>query len=78
MKNSQNYWAFYIIKKKFMFFLCMYKMDSFALFTANAWRKNDVEVIEYGSKIWINPGHLQEELGIAIIVDRSLYYSDKF
>ena len=37
--------------KKFNFFLCMYKMDSFTLFTANAWRKNDVEVIEYGGKI---------------------------
>ena len=56
----------------------MYKMDSFALFTANAWRKNDVEVIEYGGKIWINQGHLQEKLGIANIADRTQYYSDKF
>ena len=53
-------------------------MDSFALFTTNAWRKNDVEVIEYGGEIWINPGHLQEELGIANIADRTLCYSDKF
>ena len=43
----------------------MYKMDSFALFTANAWRKNGFEVIGYGGKIWINQGHLQEKLGIA-------------
>ena len=64
--------------KKFIFFLCMYKMDSFALFTANAWRKNDVEVIEYGGKIWINQGHLQEKLDIANIADRTQYYSDEF
>ena len=25
----------------------MYKMDLFGLFTANAWRKNDVEATEY-------------------------------
>ena len=56
----------------------MYKMDSFALFTANAWRKNDVEVIEYGGKIWINQGHLQEKLDIANIADRTQYYSDEF
>ena len=46
-------------QKILFFFLCMYKMDSFTLFTANAWRKNDVEVTEYGGKIWINQGHLQ-------------------
>ena len=53
-------------------------MDSFALFTANAWRKNDVEVIEYGGKIWIYHGHLQEKLGVVNIADRTEYYSDKF
>ena len=53
-------------------------MDSFALFTANAWRKNDVEVIQYGGKIWINQGHLQEKRGIANIADRTQYYSDVF
>ena len=36
----------------------MYKMDSFALFTSNAWRKNGVEIIEYNGEIWINQGHL--------------------
>ena len=35
-------------------FVCMYKMHFFALFTANAWRKNNVEVIEYVGEIWIN------------------------
>ena len=54
----------------------MYKMNSFALVTANTWRKKDVEVIEYGEKIWINQGHLQRKLGIA--ADRSQYYSDEF
>ena len=29
-------------------------MDSFALFTAKAWRKNEIEVIENGGEIWIN------------------------
>ena len=64
--------------KKYIFFLCMHKMNSFALFTANAWRKNDVEVTEYGDKIWINQGHLQEEFGIANITDRTHCYSDEF
>ena len=31
--------------------MCMYKMNIFALFTANAWRKNDVEAIEYDGEI---------------------------
>ena len=53
-------------------------MDSFTLFTANAWRKNDVEVIEYGGKIWINQGHLQEKLDLLNISDWTQYYSDEF
>ena len=57
---------------------CIIISDSFALFTANASRKNDVEVIEYGGKIWIHQGHLQEKLGIANIADRTQYYSDEF
>ena len=64
--------------KNFLFFVYMYKMDSFALFTANPWRKNDVEVIEYIGKIWINQGHLQEELHLANISDKTQYYSSKF
>ena len=56
----------------------MHKMNSFALFTANTWRKNDVEVTEYGDKIWINQGHLQEEFGIANITGRTHCYSDEF
>ena len=57
----------------------MYKMsDPFALFTAEAWRKNDVELIENGGKIWINKGHLQEKLGIAKIADRTQYCSYEF
>ena len=53
-------------------------MDSFALFTAHAWRKNVVEVIEYGGEIWMNQGHLQEKLDLSNISDRTQYYSDKF
>ena len=30
MKNNQNYWGFYAIKKKF-FFLCMYQYTHLAL-----------------------------------------------
>ena len=56
----------------------MNKMDSFSLITANAWRKNDADVIKYGGKIWINQGHLQEKLGIANIADRTQYYSNEF
>ena len=71
MKNSEKVLSILCHQKNLFFFLCMYKMDSFALFTANAWRKNDVEVIEYGGKIWINQGHLQEKLDIANIADRT-------
>ena len=56
----------------------MYKRDSFALFTAHAWRKNVVEVIEYGGEIWMNQGHLQEKLDLSNISDRTQYYSDEF
>ena len=52
--------------------------DSFALFTTNVWRKNDVENIEYGGKISRNQGHPQGKLGIANIADRTQYYSDEF
>ena len=55
----------------------MYKMASFALFTANTWRKNDVEVIEFGSKIRINQEHFQEKIGIADIADKTQYFSDE-
>ena len=58
--------------------MCMYKMDSFALFTAQAWRKNGVEAIEYDGDIWINLGHPQEKLDLSNISDRAQYYSDEF
>ena len=53
-------------------------MNIFALFTAEAWKKNDVEVIEYGSEIWINQKHLEKKLDIANIADRTQYYSSEF
>ena len=43
------------------FFVCMYKMDTFVLFTAKAWIKNGVKTIEYGSEIWINQQHLKKK-----------------
>ena len=56
----------------------MYKIDSFASFTAHAWRKNVVEVIEYSVEIWMNQGHLQEKLDLSNISDRTQYYSNEF
>ena len=57
----------------------MYKMsDSFALFTAEAWKKNDVKVIEYGGEIQINQKNFEENLYIANIAARTQYYSSKF
>ena len=42
-------------------FLCMYEMNTFTLFTKEAWGKNGVEVTEYGGEIWINQVHLQKK-----------------
>ena len=47
-------------------------------FTVNAWRKNGVEVREYGAEKWINQGHLQEKRDLSNISDRTQYYSDEF
>ena len=57
--------------------MCMYKMDTFVLFTAKAWIKNDVEAIEYGGEIWINQEHLQEKFGLSNIYDETQYYPDE-
>ena len=64
--------------KNFILFLCKYKMNAFALFTAKAWQKNGVEAIEHGGKIWINQRLLQEKLDIGNIADRTQYYSHEF
>ena len=53
-------------------------MDSFAPLTVNAWRKSNIEAIEYSGKIWINQGHLKEKLDIANVSDRTQYYSGEF
>ena len=58
------------------FFLCVYKMDTFALFTAKAWIKNGAEATEYGGEIWINQGH-QEKLGLSNIYDKTQDYPDE-
>ena len=58
--------------------VCIYKMDSFAPLTGNAWRKSNIEAIEYSGKIWINQGHLKEKLDIANVSDRTQYYSGEF
>ena len=53
-------------------------MNTLTLFTAKTWKKNRVEAIENGGKIWISQGHTQEKLDIATIADRTQYYSDQF
>ena len=53
-------------------------MNTFTLFTTEAWKKNDVEVIEYGIEIWINQKHLEKKLDIVNIADRTQYYSSEF
>ena len=53
-------------------------MNTFALFTAEAWKKNDVEVMEYGREIRIDQKHLEKKLDIANIADRTQYYSSEF
>ena len=73
MKNNHKLPSIYAIKKLY-FFLCMYKMKTFALFTSKTWGKNDIEVVE----IWINQRHLQEKLGIMNISDKTQYYSSEF
>ena len=54
----------------------MYKMNTFALFTAESCKKNDIEVIEYGGEIWIN--HFEKKLDITNIANRTQYYSSEF
>ena len=46
----------------------MYKIDPFALFTANAWRKKDVEDTECDGKIWINQTHLKKNLVLQMLL----------
>ena len=53
-------------------------MNTFALFTAEEWKKNNVKPIEHGGEISINQGHLQKKLDIANIADRTQYYSSEF
>ena len=52
-------------------------MNSFALFSAEAWGKNDVEAVEYSGEIWTNSKHYEKNL-ILQIADRTQYYSSGF
>ena len=56
----------------------MYKMNTVALFNAKAWRKNGVEAIEYGGEIWINQGHLEENLIFQIYLTKLNIILTKF
>ena len=55
-------------------------MNTFALFIAESWEKNDVKVVEYAGEIWINQGHLLKKLDIAniVFVDKTRYNSSDF
>ena len=64
-------------KKKF-FCICIYKMNIFALLTAEAWKKSDVQFMEYGCEMWINQKHLQKKLDIANVADRTQYSISEF
>ena len=58
--------------------LCVYtKMNIFALFTTEEWRKNCVEAKEYAGEICINQKHLQEKIDIANISEKTQYYSSE-
>ena len=56
----------------------MYKNEYICSIHCRSMEKNDVEVIEYGSEIWINQKHLEEKLDIANIAGRTQYYSSEF
>ena len=53
--------------------MCIYKMNIFALLTAEAWKKSDVELMEYGGEMWTNQKHLQKKLDISNVADRTQY-----
>ena len=59
--------------KKF-FFACI-KITTFALFTEEAWKNDDVEVIEYGGN---NQTHLERNIDISNIAGKTQYYSSEF
>ena len=58
--------------------MCMYKMNTVTLFNAKAWGKNGVEAIEYGGEIWINQGHLEENLIFQIYLKKLNIILTKF
>ena len=61
MKNSENYWVFYAIKKIF-FFLCMYKMLQIS---KEEYEKCEIEIIDKGIYFWVNRKDLEVESDVA-------------
>ena len=53
-------------------------MNTVTLFNAKAWGKNGVEAIEYGGEIWINQGHLEENLIFQIYLKKLNIILTKF
>ena len=49
-------------------FLYTYKSEYICSIHCRSMEKNDVEVIEYGSEIWINQNHLQKNLILQILL----------
>ena len=60
-----------MLSKKKIFFLCIYKMNTFALFTAEEWKKMMLKLQNMDGEIWINQKHLEKKLDIANIADRT-------
>ena len=61
MKNSQNYWVFYAIKKN-NFFVCVYKMPQIS---KEQYKKCEVEIITKGRYFWVNRKDLEVEPDVA-------------
>ena len=60
------------MKSKKKKLLCLYiKNECVCSIHCRSMEKNDVEVIEYGSEIWINQKHLEQKLDIANMADRN-------
>ena len=61
-ENSQNYWAFYVIKKK-LFFSCVC-IKWLILPKKKTLENNDVEVIvDSVNALWLNKRNIEEKLG---------------
>ena len=61
-ETLKNYEALYVIKKKIIFFLCMYKMVQIS---KEEYKKCEVEIIDKGKFFWVNRKDLEVESDVA-------------